>query len=97
MHFKLDWTNSVIRARIYVYMLESFTSNPARNNALSAYVQVDRSNLPNRAEEPSSRIRLKGPKVLGYFKYFTVPALLGPDDEGNTFLRNDGIHLPVDT
>jgi len=78
-------------------MLESFTSNPARNNALSASVQVDRSNLPNRAAEPSSRIRLKGPEVLRYFKYFTIPALLRPDDEGNTFLRNDGINLPVDT
>lgn len=72
------------------------TSNPARNNALSASVQVDRSNLPNRAAEASSGIRLKGPEVLGYFKYFTVPALLGPVDEGNTFLRKDGIHLPVD-
>jgi len=39
---------------------------------------------------------MKGPEVLGYFKYFTVPALLGPDDEENMFLRNDGIHLPVD-
>jgi len=71
------------------------TSNPARN-ALSASVQVERSNPWNRAAEPSSGIKLKGPEVLGYFKYFTVLALLGPDDEGNTFLRNDGIHLPVD-
>jgi hypothetical protein len=83
----------------YFYMLGSITSNPAQNNALSASVQVDRSNLPNRAAEPSSQIRLNGPKVLEYFKYFTVSALLGPDDEENTcmFLRNDRIHLPVDT
>jgi hypothetical protein len=54
------------------------------------------SNLPNRAAEPSSGIKLKGPDVLGYFKYFTLPALLGPEDEGNSFLRNDSNHLPVD-
>ena len=72
------------------------TSNPAWNNALSASVQVERSNLSNRVSESSSGIRMKGPEVLGYFKYFTVPALLGPDDEENMFLRNDGIHLPVD-
>jgi hypothetical protein len=72
------------------------TSNPARNNALSASVQVEKSNLSNRAAERSSCISLKEPEVLGYYKYFTVPALLCTDDEGNTFLRNDGIHLPVD-
>lgn len=55
-----------------------------------------RSNLPNRASQPSSGIGLKGPEVLGYFKYFTVPALQGPDDEGNMFLRKDGTYLPVD-
>jgi len=80
---------------LYQYV-RIITSNPARNNALSASVQVERSNLRNRAAEPSSGIRLKGPDVLWYFRYFTAPALLGPDDEGNTFLRNDGIHLPVD-